>query len=251
MRSRIEWIMWGKTDPLYGVASWPGREKTGENPWTEQEFYATGESEWKDFLSQWSQYGFDPHCCIEIGCGAGRLTGQLTGCFRKVYAIDISPDVIELARRHAPEATYYVTDGETLPVADGSATAVFSTFVFRHFDRLSDAIIYFREMHRVLVPGGCMMIEFPIYNWPTKGTFFKFFYRLRKKVGDLRADFLRYWIRKGWCRPIVRELQYEIGWLCRTVEAIGFTEIEVRVFHLAINQSRHSFLFARRAPAQN
>jgi ubiquinone/menaquinone biosynthesis C-methylase UbiE len=251
MRSQTEWIAWGKTDPLYGVVSWPGKEKTGKTPWTEQEFYAVGESEWKDFLSQWSQYGFDRNFCVEIGCGVGRLTGPLTRCFRMVYGTDVSPDVIELARRHVPEAIFYVTDGETLPVADGSATAVFSTFVFRHFDRIADAIGYFREMHRVLVPGGSIMIEIPVYNWPTKGAFFEIVYRLRKKMGDVRANFLRYWIRKGWSKPIARELQYELCWLYRTLEAIGFTEIEVRAFRLAINQSHHTFLFARRALAHH
>lgn len=251
LRSRIEWIAWGKADPLYGVVSWPGKENAGKTPWTEQEFYATGESEWRDFLSQWSQYGFDRNCCVEIGCGVGRLTGPLTRCFRTVYGIDVSPDVIELARTHAPEATFHVTDGETLPITDGSATAVFSTFVFRHFDRISDAITYFREMHRVLAPGGCMMLEIPVYIWPTQGAFFEIVYRLQKKIGDIRANFLRYCIRKGWRKPIARELQYELSWLYRTLEQMGFTEIEVRVFRLAINQSHHTFLFARRAPAQD
>jgi ubiquinone/menaquinone biosynthesis C-methylase UbiE len=114
------------------------------------------------------------------------------------------------------------TMGETLPVAGGSATAVFSTFVFRHFDRMADAIGYFREMHRVLVLGGSIMIEISVYNWPTKGPFFEIVYRLRKKVGDVRANFLRYC--KRWRKPIARELQYELCWLYRTLEAIGFTE---------------------------
>ena len=48
MKSNTEWELWGKSDPLYGVASWAGRERGGENPWTDEDFYALGE-DWLDF----------------------------------------------------------------------------------------------------------------------------------------------------------------------------------------------------------
>lgn len=44
MRSGIEWRAWGKRDPLFGVATQPGREKTGATPWTDEESLATGDT---------------------------------------------------------------------------------------------------------------------------------------------------------------------------------------------------------------
>ncbi len=38
MKTNIEWRLWGKRDPLYGVATWPGREKDGKHPWIDSEF---------------------------------------------------------------------------------------------------------------------------------------------------------------------------------------------------------------------
>jgi len=43
MKSNQEWMQWGKVDPLYAVASWKDRERSGSNPWTDEEFYAIGQ----------------------------------------------------------------------------------------------------------------------------------------------------------------------------------------------------------------
>lgn len=49
LKSNAEWKQLGKEDPLYGVAAWAGKEKNGESPWTEDEFFALGESDWGRF----------------------------------------------------------------------------------------------------------------------------------------------------------------------------------------------------------
>ena len=97
-RSNIEWQSWGKSDPLCGVASLDGRNKRGQNPWTEIEFYAFGEQNWAEYRRQWESFGVDRENCVEIGCGAGRITKQLSNYFHHVYAVDVSPDMIGRAR---------------------------------------------------------------------------------------------------------------------------------------------------------
>ena len=42
--------MWGKTDPLFAVASWENRNREGTSPWTEDEFFQLGKSDWQDFV---------------------------------------------------------------------------------------------------------------------------------------------------------------------------------------------------------
>ncbi len=88
-----------KDDPLFGVATWAGKEKDGSSPWTEEEFYALGESDWRDFVSHWQHYGVSKQSCMEIGCGAGRITKSLATYFDHVIAVDVSPDMIDCARR--------------------------------------------------------------------------------------------------------------------------------------------------------
>ena len=67
----------GNAIPLFAVATWPGKERGGAAAWTDEEFYELGRSDWADFLKQWSHYGLNAGSCVEIGCGAGRITNQL------------------------------------------------------------------------------------------------------------------------------------------------------------------------------
>ena len=68
--SNIEWKHWGKTDPLFGVAAWPGKGKNDVTPWTNEEFYKLGETDWNIFYALWQSYGLNQESCFEIGCGA-------------------------------------------------------------------------------------------------------------------------------------------------------------------------------------
>jgi 2-polyprenyl-3-methyl-5-hydroxy-6-metoxy-1,4-benzoquinol methylase len=117
MKSNQELKQWGKVDPLFAVASWKNRGKDGSNPWTEDEFYALGKSDWEDFLAQWRQYGCDPKHCIEIGCGAGRLTRCIAETFDQVTALDVSEEQINYARSRInhPNVSFCVTDGVEFP----------------------------------------------------------------------------------------------------------------------------------------
>jgi len=110
--SNIEWKQWAKTDPLFGISTLSGREKDGSNPWTQEDFYAYGELIWSEYFPAWERYGVSTESCLEIGCGAGRITRQLVSVFRSVSAIDISPEMIELARRNVADADFTVSDGK-------------------------------------------------------------------------------------------------------------------------------------------
>ena len=132
IESNKEWEKWGGIDPLYSVAGWEGREKHGENPWTDEDFYSLGQSDWDDFAEKWERYGVDNNSCLEIGCGAGRITLHLSKYFKSIYAIDVSKEMIDYARKRInnPRVHFYLTDGVTIPLSDNQVSAVFSTHVF-------------------------------------------------------------------------------------------------------------------------
>src|SRR5262245_27654952 len=102
MKSNTEWKAWGKQDPLYAVATWADREKSGANPWKDEEFYEVGRRDWADFHHRWSPYGVRDGHCLEIGCGAGRITKQLADQFKEVTALDVSADQIAYAAARVP-----------------------------------------------------------------------------------------------------------------------------------------------------
>lgn len=249
MSANVEWRRWGEIDPLYGVCSWPGRRRTDSNPWTDEEFYILGAADWQDYLRQWEQYGVSRESCLEIGCGAGRMTRAMADYFQVVHAIDISPEMIAYARRyiHCDSAVFHISDGTTIPLPNDSVTAVFSTLVFRHFDRNADASRYFGEIYRVLRCRGSMMIELPTYCWPNTDRLFSLIYSTRKTIGNIRAAIRRQLIRYGKGKPFMRALIYEVCWLQSTLTMIGFSDIEIRTFPLrSLPMTWHTAVFARK-----
>lgn len=212
LASNKEWKKWGETDPLFGVAAVPNKNKDGLNPWTNEDFYQLGESDWKDFRMHWEMYGVNNESCLEIGCGAGRITMQLAPYFDEVHALDISDKMIDYAKKYvtSPSVFFYISKGIDIPLEDRSVYSVFSTHVFQHFDSLSVAKDYFTEIARVLKPQGTLMIHLPIYKWPSMSRGFSKLYRIRKRVGTLRANIRRVLMDYGMAKPIMRRLHYPV-----------------------------------------
>jgi SAM-dependent methyltransferase len=128
LASNEEWQAWGRLDPLYGVAAIPGRADA--NPWTDEAFYEMGAIDWNLFRPKWEQYGVRRGSCVEIGCGAGRLTAHLARYFHSVHGLDVSAGMIEYARTHVPANVFlHLTNGLEIPLPADSADAVFSTHV--------------------------------------------------------------------------------------------------------------------------
>ncbi len=239
--SNVEWKRWGDRDPFYGVASWPGRQRDGATPWTAEEFYALGQSDWEDFRRRWVTYGLTPGRCVEVGCGAGRMTLAMADDFAEVVGVDVSEGMLDVARQHIQRANvdFRLGDGLTLPV--DSADAVFSTHVFQHLDSLALARANFAEVGRILVPGGTIMIHLPVY-WPPRGVpGVGTAVALRQRFADGRAAIQR---RRG--RPLMRGLQYEWQWLLRELSALGFVDVELTAFPVRSNGDHHACLLARK-----
>ena len=76
----------------------------------------------------------------------------------KVWGIDLSPAYVKVAKQRAPEATIAVENAEHLPFADGAFDCVTSVYLFHELPRNARRNVV-REMHRVLRPGGLLVIE--------------------------------------------------------------------------------------------
>ena len=95
---------------------------------------------------------------VEIGCGIGRLTRPLAERGERVWALDVSAEMLRRAREANPQLTnveWVHGDGTTLTgIPDASADVVFSHVVFQHIPDPATTLGYVREMGRVLRPGG-------------------------------------------------------------------------------------------------
>lgn len=245
MKSNQEWKEWGKVDPLFAVSSWEGRQKDGANPWTDETFYALGASDWADFQGLWESYGYDRCHCLEIGCGAGRLTRQIATVFENVTAVDVSAEQLDYARSRIPSQNirWAQTDGVHLPEGMPLATAVFSAHVFQHFDTLGDARRVLSEVQKGLAPGGSLMIHMRIYQLPSipLTPLLRAAIRGCKMVETARANWKRF---RG--KLVMRGLSYERCWLVNTLEELGFCDIEFRAVCVRSNRDWHDFVLARK-----
>lgn len=92
---------------------------------------------------------------LDVACGTGDMAVSLVerGC--TVTGVDISEEMLAIARQKAPIVTFMIADAEHLPFPDASFDAVTCAFGVRNFVHLEQGL---HEMLRVLKPGGRMVI---------------------------------------------------------------------------------------------
>jgi SAM-dependent methyltransferase len=132
--SNTEWKRCGAVDPLWGLASWAGKQRGGSHPWTDNDLYALDKSDWLDCSNRWERYGFDRTSCVELGCGAGRITAHLSKDFERRYALDVTEGMLTYAKKRIRNARFYLTDGIHVPLDNWSVIAAFSCHVLQHLD---------------------------------------------------------------------------------------------------------------------
>lgn len=112
---------------------------------------------------------------FEIGCGVGRLTCPVSENVESITGIDVSPRMVELARRlcKARNATFVIGDGRTLePGWSSTFDAGFSMTTFQHIPHDAQQG-YLHEIKRVLIDGGRFRLQFVFegdeapFNYPT------------------------------------------------------------------------------------
>src|SRR6185437_371346 len=243
MKSNIEWRFWGRTDPLWSVASWPGKAAADGAAWTDDEFLSLGKSDFDDILRQWEHYGLSKERCVEIGCGAGRMTSQLASAFGSVAALDVSAEQIDRAKRilgeRASNCEFLIVDKPSIPLPDGTASAMFSCHVFQHFAEFGGVVEYLSEAHRVVRVGGTICFHVPVPGAHRNSTASKIRLATRNVALSIKRMF-------GGRRPMEYN-RYSPTLIFKTLEQLGFDEPEMRIFNMKSNGDAHSFFFARRS----
>jgi SAM-dependent methyltransferase len=97
---------------------------------------------------------------LELGCGAGRLTGYLCEIARTVHGLDISPAMVAYCRRTYPQGEF--SEGDLRDLAhfeSGSFDVVVAAF--NVLDVLGDAERrgVLDEIHRILAAGGLLIMS--------------------------------------------------------------------------------------------
>ena len=99
---------------------------------------------------------------LDAGCGSGGMTRFLER-YGRVTGVDLAPVAIDLARRRGVRRLARGSVG-TLPFATTSFDLVTSFDVLYHL-AVDDDAAAFAELHRVLRPGGVLLVRLPAYDW--------------------------------------------------------------------------------------
>ncbi len=97
----------------------------------------------------------------DLGCGPGQTTAFLHGCDVSVRGLDLSAELLREARQRHPGIEFDVGNMLSLPLADSSLEGVIAFYSIVHFSpgQIRSALA---EMHRVIQPGGRVLLAFHI-----------------------------------------------------------------------------------------
>jgi SAM-dependent methyltransferase len=96
---------------------------------------------------------------LELGCGTGYFTRELARSRADIVAIDVSPELLEIARANCSgrNVRYEIQNASALSYPDAVFDSVVGSSVLHHLE-LEEAL---REIHRVLKVGGTIYFTEP------------------------------------------------------------------------------------------
>lgn len=156
------WDYYGKHDPYFGVLSSEEFRSARLDESARQRFFASG-AELVDRLIALSEQAVGPvtgGVALDYGCGVGRLSRRLADRFRHVIAVDISPHMLDEARRNLAERSNVSFELATSPSSAG-VDFLMSKIVFQHIAPRQGLEILDRLTRRLL-PGGSGIIDLPV-----------------------------------------------------------------------------------------
>lgn len=166
-KMRLDWDTRAKENARYYVA-------TGNKHWSDDEFFESGErTVAEEILTDLGNIcqGREPRQMrvLEIGCGAGRVTRALAKFFGEVHAVDVSGEMVQLAKLAVADlgnASIYQNNGRDLSVVpEISFDFAFSMIVFQHIPSREIIENYVREVQRLLRPGA--LFKFQVQGNPS------------------------------------------------------------------------------------
>jgi ubiquinone/menaquinone biosynthesis C-methylase UbiE len=97
----------------------------------------------------------------ELGCDPGHVARYLHDRGVDIFGIDLSPGMLEQARKLKPAIEFQQGNMLALDVEDGAWAAIVAFYSIVHIPK-TDILQAFREMFRTLQPGGLLFLAFHI-----------------------------------------------------------------------------------------
>jgi SAM-dependent methyltransferase len=159
-----DWDDLAELDPLWAVLSEPAFTR-GEA--SVDEFFLTGAGEVSGALDVARELGRPARLdsALDFGCGVGRLSRPLAARFERCTAVDVSPKMLEVARRlnnDVANVEFVLNDRRDLGLfATGSFDLVYSSIVLQHLRSQAEIERFVSELVRVTAVDGLTVFQVP------------------------------------------------------------------------------------------
>ena len=147
-----QWAEWRSAVDLDDYDSrWDLMAARGENPHGEVDFVM----------------GFSPKTALDAGCGFGRVGIELNARGVEIIGVDLDPDLLERAKRRAPELDWRLADLATVDIGRQFDLVVVAGNVIGFVDE-PDREAAVRNCARHVAPGGHLVMGNQLKaTWPT------------------------------------------------------------------------------------
>ena len=121
---------------------------------------------------------------VEVGCGPGRITAHLAGLGLDAFGIDLSPGMIEQARRRHPGLEFRVGQMNALDLPPGAVIGLVAWYSLIHVPPAEQPAVL-SGFRRVLTPGGHLLLVFHVGDKRR---------HITDAYGHSNLDYYSYWL---------------------------------------------------------
>lgn len=131
-----------------------------------QHFSHTRKFQWHTVQWLIEQYIQPGQRVLDLGCGNGRVADLVNEIKGQYVGLDISEELITIARSLRPGNEFHVGSMHQMPFADNSFDHILPIASFHHIPGRDLRIQTLQEMRRVLKPGGyILMTNWNLHQW--------------------------------------------------------------------------------------
>jgi len=158
------WEHAAREDAMFNIVTDPRFVNGGWNP---DEFFRHGRAEIDTMLSRLDERGLrgpGRKKALDFGCGVGRLTQALRPEYKKVWGVDLTDEMVRLAReynRWGTTCTYVRTGKHIIPsIHANTCDLIYSRITLQHMPQdLQQG--YITEFVKLLTPTGVAVFQVP------------------------------------------------------------------------------------------
>lgn len=117
-------------------------------------------SAWADYIKRiWDRFGIDPELVCDIGCGTGSVTAALAGEGCDMIGIDISEEMLAIAREKSPDSLFLCQDMQSFELYGTVGSIISVCDSVNYITEPSGLLQVFKLVNNYLDPGGLFIFD--------------------------------------------------------------------------------------------